>query len=117
MDSQRPFVPQWTHPPRQRLEGWYGMQEQERHTKYVYTCNRLGWSLVAFVMGIHGGLGKEARGLMATFLKALLGQKRQKATLPLPLRLNCPPLQRGLPATPLSRNPASPCLPGRRRPG
>ena len=53
---------------------WFETQEREKVTKYR-ECRRLGWSLVPFVMDCFGGMGGEARGLVGTLLKLLLGQK------------------------------------------
>jgi len=53
---------------------WHEAQESQKLTKYHATCARLGWTLRPFVLDVFGGFGPDARALMGTLLKGLLGQ-------------------------------------------
>ena len=59
----------------QGVQGWHDAQEQDKRRKYGQMCNRLGWRLVPFVLDVWGGFGEEARALVGTLLKSLVGQK------------------------------------------
>jgi hypothetical protein len=54
---------------------WFQSQEADKRRKYDGQCRRLGWTLVPFVMDCYGAMGDEARGLVGTALRLLLGQK------------------------------------------
>ena len=69
-----PLAP--SHPAtKDNVKTWHYTQEQDKHRKYAPMCNRLGWHLVPFVLDVYGGLGEDARSMVGTLLKSLLGQK------------------------------------------
>jgi hypothetical protein len=57
------------------VEPWLEAQEREKTTKYLPQCRRLGWAMIPFVVDCFGGLGREARSLMGTCLRMILGQR------------------------------------------
>jgi len=72
---RHPLPPSRPTPSSFDVDRWRSQQEGEKVRKYQAQCQRLGWTLVPFVVDCYGGLGSEARTLVAGCLKQLQAQQ------------------------------------------